>query len=193
MYEVNVKGRIIDKSNSGISGISVALKRVVEVDNIRGTRTYSSAPFLAPGTDANGYVFYSGISVGVYDAIAYHTSGTFTLYNIEVKNEYPVVPGGSEDLFENRSYIRSLESVGPSGIMVEHELTPIWPRYGSIDTAPPAESGQNAGYVTNVWEDRIDGVLYSGTLMMSKELGDRSYHSNQATQQVKSFVMRITL
>jgi hypothetical protein len=190
-YEVNLRGRVVDKASIGLSGLNVALKQLLEVDNIRGTRTYGTTTNKT--SDGNGYVLYSGISANTYDAIVTHPSGTFSLYNIIVKNEYPVVPGSTEALFEQRSYIRSQETIGPSGIMTSAEQPPIWIRTGNINYAPAAESGSNAGYVTNVWEDRIDGTLFSGTIQMQKELGDRAFHSNQSTLQVSSFTLKLLI
>jgi len=190
-YEVNLQGRIIDTNNVALPGLTVDLKQVLENDNIRGIKTYQTTG--TETTDGNGFVVFSGISSATYDAFVTHASGTFSLQNIIVKNEYPVVPGGTEALFESRTYIRSQETVGPSGIMVSNEITPVWIRTGSIDNAQPAESGVNSGYVTNYWEDRIDGTVYSGTLAMNKELGDRSYHSNQDTYQMQRFTLRIVL
>ena len=190
-FEVNLQGRVINQTGTGLSGLNVNLKKILSSDNIRGTKTYQNISTIA--TDGNGYVLFTSVAPSNYDVFVTHASGTFSLQNLNVKNEYPVIPGGTEALFESRTYIRSQETVGPSGIMVSDEVTPIWIRTGSINHAVPAESGQNAGYVTNVWENRIDGTLYSGTLMMSKELGDRSYHSNQDTLQMQRFTLKVVL
>jgi hypothetical protein len=188
-YEVFLKGRIIDKSGNGIANLPVFVKTITSNDPIRGIKTTST--YASGTTGGAGDVMFSGVAANTYDIWTVHPSGTFKLENLVVKNEFIVVPGGSEAIYEQRTFIRSQDSVGASGIVAQYPLSPVWIREGNINYARPAESGINSGYVTNTWENRLDGTLYSGTVMMQKEFGDRQYHSNQNIFQTSTFTLRI--
>ena len=185
MYETIVTGKIINKSGT-INGVTVYLNAVKEQNSITGYRNVT--PVFTGTTDGNGSVQFSGVTAGLYD-VQVVSGSSFYLYNYVVKNSYVVVPGGSEIVEENRTYVRSSETLAPSGILVSNEYRPHVQLGVPMDEY--RESANTLGIISGTYYNRLDETPFSVVTLLQKEYGNSYWRGNQNVKLSQNFTFKL--
>lgn len=185
MYETIVTGKIINRSGA-IAGVTVKLNAVKEQNSITGYRDTTTV--FTGTTDNLGMVQFSGVTAGLYDIQV--ASGTnFYLYNYVVKNAYPVAPGGSEIVEESRNFVRSSETLAPSGILVPNEYRPHVQLGVPMDEY--RESAVTTGRISGTYYNRLNEEPFSVVTLLQKEIGDSYFRGNQNVKLSQNFTFKL--
>ena len=189
MSQVILNGQIVSgTSATPVIGATITLSQVLETNPITALRRTTSAG--SSTTDSSGRVQFSGLSAGTYDVRAAVSTNNYDLFNVIVKNVDPVVPGGSQEVREGRTFLMSEVSVGVSGLMFPNEDIPAFTELGNpLDPRPETEYSN--GWETTTYNNTL-GDDKTFTVEKYKELDDRYFLDNQATQFSQSFIFRIS-
>lgn len=185
-FQTIVTGKILNLNNTPAINVPVQLYSFSSVDVRTGIR-YTSPYQTAINTDTNGVVQFSGVDAGVYDV--YVSGSSYQMQNYQVKNSYVVVPGGSEFIEENRSFVRSSETLSPSGIMADATPRPN-NQLGYPDNSYP-ESYYNVGTVSGNFVNRLDDSHFTAVDVIQRNNSDVYYRGDQNVMLSQKFTFRL--
>lgn len=185
-FETIVTGKILANNNSALVGVTVNLNAIKEANTITG---YRDIVLVSTGTtDSDGLVQFSGVTAGKYD-IHVVSGSTYKLENYEVKNSYVVVPGGSEFVEEQRTFVRSLETLAPSGIMASKEPRPDVHLGYPLDEY--AEQFYNVGTVSGNYVNPLNDDPFASVTMEQRNLSNVYFRGNQNLKAVQNFTFKL--
>lgn len=188
MNNVILNGQVVSGTAAvPMIGATVTLKNILSSDPITGERRTSTVGSTI--TDSSGRVQFSGTDAGKYDISATIGSRNYSLLDYEVKNNYLVNPGGTEELREGRTVVRSQETVGPSGLLFSNEYRRPFVELGN-PLNPYPEPVEGSGFITNNYNNTLGDPVTQST-KMNKDIEDRTWLTNQDTQLVQSFIVKI--
>ncbi len=183
MYETIVIGQILNTAGP-FSGYSVNLNRIIELNSITGYRNTTTV--FSSTTDSNGYVNFSGVSAGNYDVQIISGTYSYYMYNYVVKNAYPIPEGDSSFVEESRTYVRSLETMAPSGIMVNNAYRP------QVALNQPIQTDVEAAYTLQAYSGVFYSTINEAAFVTSgtneREYGDTYFRGNQNLKNVQTFI-----
>ncbi len=134
---------------------------------------------------------FSGVTAGFYDIQMVSGATTWNLYDYQVKNSFVVVPGGSEFVEENRTFIRSLDTLAPSGIM-----SSIQPRPNNKLGVPNKEYPElsyDTGSITTVYTNPFnESETFSAVTQKNREYSDDYFRGNQNLKHVQNFTFKLS-
>lgn len=185
-FETIVNGKIINK-NGALAGLTIKLNVVKETNSITGYRNTSN--IFTGTTDAGGTVQFSGVTAGTYDVQVVSGSSNFYMYNYIVKNSYTVVEGGSEVIEESRTFVRSSETLAPSGILVPNEYKPYTKLGVPLET--PVETSALLATISGTFYNRLDESPFTVTSSMRRETGDSYLRGNQNVKLFQNFTFKL--
>jgi len=186
-FETIVTGKILNLNNTPSIGVTVQLNGLVEANNITGYRNV--VLISSSSTDTDGFVQFSGVTAGTYDIHVVSGSSTVKMQNYIVKNSYVVVPGGSEFVEENRTFVRSSETLAPSGIMASAEPRPDVHLGYPLDAY--AEQFYNLGTTSGNYVNHLDDSPFSRLTLKEREYGDVYFRGDQNLKNVQNFTFRL--
>ena len=123
-------------------------------------------------TTIDGRVVFTGISAGVYNIKVIGSSGNYFLNTYELKNSYVLPIGESSAAFESRTFVRSSDVIGGSGVLTQNKV---------LLTGITA-----GGYTgTTIYYSPFDQVPVTGINTLTKQTGNSYYHLNQNLMNVQ--------
>ena len=187
-FETIVTGKILNSGGIPVDALTVNFKAVKEQNPITGYR--DTVTLFSGPTDTNGNIQFSGVSVGNYDVQVVSGSSSWTMENYQVKNTYTVAPGGSEIIEESRTFVRSGETLAPSGIMVNDTPRPNNKLGNPLDVY--AEEFYSLGQISGTFTSPFnESEEFSVVTLKEREYGDIYWRGNQNLKHSQNFTFKL--
>jgi len=187
-FETIVTGTILNSANIPTSGLTVNFRAVREQDPITGYRNVATV--FTSTTDGGGAVQFSGVTAGNYDVQVVSGSSNWAMENYQVKNSYTVAPGGSEIVEESRTFVRSSETLAPSGITVDNTPRPNNKLGNPLDIY--AEEFYSLGTISGTFTSPLnESEQFPVVTLRERESSDRYQRGNQDLKHSQNFIFKL--
>ena len=183
-FETIVSGQIQNRQGN-LPGVTVKLNAVLEQNPTTGYRNTSTV--FTSTTDTDGRVQFSGVAAGTYD-VQVVSGSSFYMYNYIVKNSYTVVEGGSEVVEESRTFVRSSETLAPSGIMVPNPYR--YPSKLGVPQDDYVEASHTLGTISGTFYNPFDEAPFSVVSQTAREI-DYYFRGNQNLKHSQNFTFKL--